>query len=72
MVIILMFSNHSKRLEFLDFEDSIVGITAAKRAKMKVVALLTTTPKEMIINVKPTLIIKDYRSFPLTFFHKFK
>ncbi|MBI5001793.1 HAD family phosphatase [Candidatus Woesearchaeota archaeon] len=42
------------------FEDSLPGITAAKRAKMKIVALLTTTPKARLKKLKPDLLIRNY------------
>jgi len=54
------------------FEDSVPGIEAAHRAGMKVIALLTTTPKRVLIKLKPFLTIKDYRAVDLNrcFFRK--
>ncbi|MFA6887997.1 MAG: HAD family phosphatase [Candidatus Woesearchaeota archaeon] len=61
-----------KPLECIVFEDSVVGIEAAHRARMKVIALLTTTPKSILIKLKPYMMIKDYRAVDLNscFFRK--
>ena len=42
-------------------EDSPAGLVAAKRAGMKVIALLTTTPRKLIAKEKPDLIVSDFR-----------
>jgi len=42
-------------------EDSPAGIVAAKRAGMKVIALLTTTPRHLLAKEKPDLIAPDFR-----------
>ena len=52
---------HVKPKEGVVFEDSPVGITAAKRAKMKVGALLTTTTRARLKRLKPEMMVKDYR-----------
>ena len=47
------------------FEDAVVGVQAAKRAKMMCVALTTTAPREVLEKESPDLIIKDYEQAPL-------
>jgi beta-phosphoglucomutase-like phosphatase (HAD superfamily) len=42
-------------------EDSPAGLVAAKRAGMKVIALLTTTPRRLLAKEKPNLIVPDFR-----------
>jgi len=42
-------------------EDSPAGLVAAKRAEMKVIALLTTTPRRLLAKEKPDLIVPDFR-----------
>ena len=42
------------------FEDSIYGIRAARRAGMKVIALATTHPVELLKIEKPDMIINDF------------
>ena len=50
-----------KPSECIAFEDSPVGVVAAKKAGMKVVALLTTSSKLQLQKLKPDMIVKDYR-----------
>lgn len=54
------------------FEDSAPGIEAAHRAGMKSIAVLTTTPKHILMKLKPHMMIKDYRAVDLNrcFFKK--
>ncbi|PIN79708.1 hypothetical protein COV16_02785 [Candidatus Woesearchaeota archaeon CG10_big_fil_rev_8_21_14_0_10_34_8] len=60
-----LFLKAAKRLkvkpkECIVFEDSSPGVEAAKRAGMKVVALLTTSSESKLRKLKPNLIVKDY------------
>lgn len=58
--------------ECIVFEDSVPGIEAAHRAGMRVIVLLTTTPKKMLKPLKPFMMIRDYRAVDLNrcFFKK--
>ena len=52
------------------FEDSFHGLQAGRSAKMKVVGLATTNPKEKIID-KANIIIEDFSNFTVENFVKF-
>ena len=52
------------------FEDSFHGLQAGRSAKMKVVGLATTNPKEKIID-KADIIIEDFSNFTVENFVKF-
>ncbi len=58
--------------ECIVFEDSAPGIEAAHRAGMNVIAVLTTTPKRILMKLKPKMMIRDYRATDLNrcFFKK--
>jgi len=47
--------------ECIVFEDTAAGVQAAKRARMRCVALLTTIPKKSLIKAGADLIVKDFR-----------
>lgn len=52
---------HARPRDCIVFEDSIAGVQAAKRARMKCVALLTTTTRSSLKQAGADLIIKDFR-----------
>jgi beta-phosphoglucomutase-like phosphatase (HAD superfamily) len=51
-------------------EDSPAGIDAAKRAGMRTVALLTTTPRKLLAKEKPDLTVPDFRDKRILNFFK--
>lgn len=52
------------------FEDSLPGIEAAKRAGIKVIALTTNFPNQILIKQKPNMIIEDYRKINIDVLNK--
>ena len=52
------------------FEDSFHGLQAGRDAKMKVVGLATTNPKETIID-KSDIVIEDFSNFSIESFVNF-
>jgi len=52
---------HTRPNDCVVFEDSVVGVQAAKRAKMRCVALLTTTNREALKKAGADITVKDFR-----------
>lgn len=52
---------HARPNECIVFEDSIAGIEAAKRARMRCVGLITTTTRKNLQAAGADLVVKDFR-----------
>ena len=59
-----------KAEECIVFEDATSGIEAGKRAGCKVVALTTSSPREMLEQCAPDLIIDDFTQITLNDLHR--
>jgi len=62
---------NSESKDCIVFEDSVVGLIAAKRAGMRCVALTTSYPRKVLEKENPDLIIDDYTEIDIENLLKF-